>query len=36
MNARGIERELGIPVVVARSTFLENRVMKGCRKERSQ
>ncbi len=33
MNARDIERELGIPVVVARSTFLENRVSKGCRKE---
>jgi len=36
MKVRDIQRELGIPVIVARSTFLENLVAKGCRKERSQ
>jgi putative radical SAM enzyme (TIGR03279 family) len=36
INARAIERELGIPVVVAHSTFLENRVARMCRKGRAQ
>jgi len=36
MKVRDIERELGISVIVACSTFLENRVAKDCRKERSQ
>jgi NifB/MoaA-like Fe-S oxidoreductase len=36
MNARDIERELGIPVVVAHSTFLETRVARMCRKGRTQ
>ncbi len=33
MSARDIERELRVPVVVARSTFLEHRVANKCRKE---
>jgi NifB/MoaA-like Fe-S oxidoreductase len=35
MRPADIERELGVPVVVARSTFLENRVANKCRKERT-
>jgi len=35
MKARDIERELGVPVIVARSTFLETRVANRCRKERT-
>jgi NifB/MoaA-like Fe-S oxidoreductase len=35
-NVRDMERELGIPVVVARSTFLENRIAKRCREGRMQ
>ncbi|MCX5752671.1 MAG: DUF512 domain-containing protein, partial [Candidatus Krumholzibacteria bacterium] len=36
MTARDIGRELGVPVVVARSTFLENHVEKACRRKRTQ
>ncbi len=36
MNARDLERELGIPVVVARSTFLENRVARACKGGRAR
>lgn len=36
MNVRHLERELGIPVIVARSTFLEDRVATYCRKGRAQ
>jgi putative radical SAM enzyme (TIGR03279 family) len=36
LSVRDIERDLGIPVVVAHSTFLESRVVKCCRKERVQ
>ncbi len=32
LRAADIARELGVPVVVARSTFLENRVANQCRK----
>jgi putative radical SAM enzyme (TIGR03279 family) len=36
LKVRDMERELGIPVIVAHSTFLENRVALACRKECSR